>query len=53
MIEEPAGDSGPAQAPAPIELPPAEAQPEIAKPVDNEQPGGVIELGSPPGKLLR
>jgi hypothetical protein len=53
VIEEPTGDSGPAQAPAPIELPPAEAQPEIAKPVDNEQPGGVIELGSPPGKLLR
>jgi hypothetical protein len=53
VIEEPTGDSGPAQAPAPIELPPAEAQPEIAKPVEDDQPGGVIELGSPPGKLLR
>ena len=53
VIEEPAADSGPAQAPAPIELPPAESQPEIAKPVDDEPPGGVIELGSPPGKLLR
>jgi hypothetical protein len=53
VIEEPAADSGPAQAPAPIELPPTEAQPDTAKPVEDGQPGGVIELGSPPGELLR
>jgi hypothetical protein len=53
VIEEPAADSGRAQSPAPIELPPTEAQPETAKPVEDEQPGGVIELGSPPGELLR
>jgi hypothetical protein len=43
VIEEPAGDNGPVQPPAVIELPPAEPPPEITKPVEDD-PGGVVTL---------